>query len=103
KRLGCRRSALSGRYTPPSEPTLRRVLQSIDAEQVDRALASWLRRLCGGGQGDAVAIDGKTLRGAHRPSGGQVHLLGAVLHGSGVTLGQCAVDENSNEIPAASA
>ena len=100
KRLGCRRSALSRRYVPPSEPTIRRVLQGIDAEQVDRALASWLRGLCGG-HSDAVAMDGKTLRGAHRAGGGQVHLLGAVLHGSGVTLGQCAVDEKSNEIPAA--
>jgi len=102
KRLGCRRSVLSRHYVPPSEPTIRRVLQSIDAEQVDRALASWLRGLCSG-QSDAVAIDGKTLRGAHRVGGGQVHLLGAVLHGSGVTLGQCAVDEKSNEIPAAPA
>ena len=46
-------------------------------------------------------LDGKTLRGARRASGGQVHLLSAVLHGSGVTLGQCAVGEKSNEIPAA--
>lgn len=100
KRLGCRRSALSGLYTPPSEPTLRRVLQSIDAEQVDRALAGWLRSL-GGNQGDAVAMDGKTLRGAQRADGSQVHLLSAVLHGSGVTLGQYEVDAKSNEIPAA--
>lgn len=101
KRLGCRRrSPLSGLYTPPSEPTLRRVLQSVDAEQVDRALAGWLRSL-GKDQGEAVAIDGKTLRGAQRADGRQVHLLSAVLHGSGVTLGQCEVDAKSNEIPAA--
>lgn len=100
KRLGCRRSALSGRYIPPSEPTIRRLLQSIDAEQVDRALAGWLRSL-GDGGGDAVAFDGKTLRGAKRGDGGQVHLLCAVLHGSAVTLGQCEVDAKSNEIPAA--
>jgi len=100
KRLGCRRDPHSRRYTPPSEPTIRRVLQSIDAEQVDRALASWLRGLSGA-EGEAVAIDGKTLRGAHRTSGGQVHLLRAVLHGAGVILGQCEVAEKSNEIPAA--
>lgn len=100
KRLGCRRSALSQCYLPPSEPTLRRMLQSIDAEQVDRALAGWLRGLCKD-KGHAVALDGKTLRGAHRGSGAQVHLLSALLHGSGVTLGQCEVAEKSNEIPAA--
>lgn len=100
QRLGCRRDPNSGNYTPPSEPTIRRVLQGIDAEQVDRALAGWLRSL-GGGGGGAVAIDGKTLRGARRDSGAAVHLLSAVLHGTGVILGQCEVEEKSNEIPAA--
>jgi hypothetical protein len=100
ERLGCRRDPLTRLRTPPSEPTIRRVLQSIDAEQVDRALGGWIARL-GGGEGTAVAIDGKTLRGAQRASGGQVHLLSALLHGSAVTLGQCEVDAKSNEIPAA--
>jgi hypothetical protein len=101
RRLGCRHEPRSGRFTAPSEPTIRRVLQSIDAEQVDRALADWLRRLGGQSGPGAVAIDGKTLRGARRGDGGQVHLLGAVLHGTGVMLGQCAVGAKSNEIPAA--
>jgi hypothetical protein len=101
KRLGCRRDPRSARYTPPSEPTIRRVLQSIDAEQTDRALAGWLRRLGSGLKDKAVALDGKTLRGAQRVGGGQVHLLSAMLHGSGVVLGQCEVAEKSNEIPAA--
>jgi len=101
RRLGCRKDPHSKSYTPPSEPTIRRVLQGIDAEQVDRALAGWLRSLVGGKPGEAVAIDGKTLRGARRASGGQVHLLSALLHGTGVILGQCEVEEKSNEIPAA--
>jgi hypothetical protein len=98
-RLGCRRDPLTRRRTPPSEPTIRRVLQRIDAEQVDRALAGWIPRPVG--EGTAVALDGKTLRGAQRAGGGQVHLLSALLHGSAVTLGQCEVDAKSNEIPAA--
>jgi DDE_Tnp_1-associated/Transposase DDE domain len=102
RRLGCRKDPQSHRYTPPSEPTIRRVLQGIDAEQVDAGLASWLRSLNGGQVGSAVAIDGKTLRGARRASGSQVHLLSAVLHGTGVVIGQCEVEEKSNEIPAAS-
>jgi hypothetical protein len=100
RRLGCRRDARSGLYRAPSEPTIRRVLQGIDAEQVDRALAGWLCGL-GGGQGEAIALDGKTLRGAQRGNGTQVHLLSAVLHGTGVILGQSEVAEKSNEIPAA--
>ena len=100
KRLGCRKDPRSKSYTAPSEPTIRRLLQGIDAEQVDRALSGWLQRM-EGGQGEAVAIDGKTLRGARRPNGGQVHLLSAMLHGTGVILGQCEVEQKSNEIPAA--
>lgn len=100
KRLWCRKDPHSKSYVPPSEPTIRRVLQGIDAEQVDRALSDWVQRL-EGGQGEAVAFDGKTLRGARRPNGGQVHLLSAMLHGTGVILGQCEVEEKSNEIPAA--
>lgn len=77
------------------------MLQGIDAEQVDQALAGWVQGLAGEKPGGALAIDGKTLRGARRGSGGQVHLLSAMLHGTGVILGQCEVDEKSNEIPAA--
>jgi DDE_Tnp_1-associated/Transposase DDE domain len=101
RRLGCRKDPQSKRYAPPSEPTIRRVLQGIDADQVDRALSGWLRNLVGRKPGEAIAIDGKTLRGARRGSGGQVHLLSALLHGTGVILGQCEVEEKSNEIPAA--
>ncbi|HEU4647210.1 MAG TPA: ISAs1 family transposase [Burkholderiales bacterium] len=100
KRLGCRREARSGRYVAPSEPTIRRRLQDIDAQQVDRALSGWYASLTDG-TSHAVAIDGKTLRGAHRADGSQVHLLSAVLHGVGVTLGQCEVEQKSNEICAA--
>ncbi len=101
KRLGCRKDPSSKRYTPPSEPTIRRVLQGIDAEKVDQALSGWVLSLVGAQSGGALAIDGKTLRGARRSSGGQVHLLSAMLHGTGVILGQCEVEEKSNEIPAA--
>jgi len=100
KRFGCRRNPRSGEFESPSEPTLRRLLQSIDAEQVDRRIGQWLAGLCASGE-QPVAFDGKTARGARRPDGTQLHLLSAVLHGSGVTVGQVEVDAKSNEIPAA--
>ncbi len=50
----------SKREKPPSEPTIRRVLQAIDTEEFDLKLGQWLL-----GQqvlaGKAIAIDGKTL------------------------------------------
>ena len=54
--------------------------------------------------GDAVTVDGKTLRGAVRcgavrEDGTQVHLLSAFLHGQGVTVAQCEIPAKTNEIP----
>ena len=99
-RLGFRKAPRSGRIEPPSEPTLRRFLQNIDAEAVDRAIGAWLVGL-GLREAQAVALDGKTLRGARRKNGTQVHLLSALAPASGLTMAQRKVDTKSNEIPAA--
>jgi hypothetical protein len=47
-----------------------------------------------------IAIDGKTLRGARRTAGGQVHLLSALDTSTGIVLAQVTVAAKSNEIPA---
>jgi hypothetical protein len=47
----------------------------------------------------AVAVDGKTVRGALGADGQQVHLLDAATHGEQLVLGQVEVGANSNEIP----
>ena len=47
-----------------------------------------------------IAIDGKTVRGAKDKSGKAPHLVAALAHGIGAVLGQVAVEEKSNEIPA---
>ena len=47
-----------------------------------------------------IAIDGKTVRGAKGKGGKAPHLVAALAHGIGAVLGQVAVDEKSNEIPA---
>ena len=47
-----------------------------------------------------IAIDGKTVRGAKDKKGKAPHLIAALAHGIGAVLGQVAVDEKSNEIPA---
>lgn len=100
RRLLCRRQRETGRYLPPSEPTLRRLLQRIDAHAVDRAIGVWLAAQSRAGGADAVAIDGKTLRGARRPDGKQVQLLAAFLHRQGVVMAQQEVDPRHNEISA---
>ena len=93
RRFGCRR--VEGGFQVPSEPTFRRNLQSVNADEFDAALGSWLEDHAAGG---AIAVDGKTLCGSGH---GQtaVHLLAALLHGSGVVVAQKDVGEKTNEIP----
>jgi hypothetical protein len=88
----------SKRRTPPSEPTIRRILQHLDADRLDVQIGQWLVRhypLAG----RAVAVDGKTLRGGHDSGQTPPHLLSAILHQEAVVIGQIAVEEKTNEIP----
>jgi predicted transposase YbfD/YdcC len=50
--------------------------------------------------GPALAIDGTTLRGSRTQGAPLTHLLTAVSHRLGLTLGQVAVDEKTNAITA---
>lgn len=47
---------------------------------------------------DALALDGKTLRGARLGEGRQVHLVSVLTHREGVTVAQRNVDQKTNEI-----
>jgi len=85
-------------WRAPSEPTFRRVLQKVDADEVDRKVCAWLVRQAESG---AVSLDGKTLRGSGDGETPAVHLLAAVTHGQGVVVAQSRVDEKTNEIPGA--
>jgi hypothetical protein len=84
--------------TPPSEPTIRRVLQRIDADRLDARIGPWLadQHLLAG---RAVAVDGKTVRRGHDAGQPAPHLLSAILHQEAVVIGQIAVQEKTNEIP----
>jgi len=95
EQLGCRWHPTQQRFLAPSEPTLRRTLKAVDADLVDRELGLFLERRT---KGTAVAVDGKTLRGAVDEKGKQVHLLGVLVHKSGVVVGQRQVDGKHNEI-----
>jgi hypothetical protein len=99
KRLWCRYDRNTERFVPPSEPTIRRFLQSVDAEAVDKVLVGWFQQLANGPlEGKAVAVDGKTLKGARQENGRKVHLLSAFLHQQGIVLNQCQVESKTNEI-----
>ena len=50
---------------------------------------------------DAIALDGKTLRGSQKQGAPGTYLLSALAHRVGLTLAQQAVDDKTNEIPVA--
>jgi predicted transposase YbfD/YdcC len=110
---------VAGRYRAPDEKTIRVVLDKLDPRALTRALLGPRRRRPGGrpspgvrdyrarravqeakalarGGLRAVAVDGKTSRGARRGDGTRVHLLGAAEHG-GRLLDHLEVDVKHNE------
>ena len=98
--------ALGFTHRAPCAATLHTVLRRVDREAVEAQLGAWAEGLLGeapqpeAGE-DAIAIDGKTLRGSQKQGAPGVHLLSAFAHRLGVTLTQQAVDDKTNEIPVA--
>ena len=93
--------ALGAAVGPAEESTFRRVFALVSADVLDRVLGAWLWTRAVPASGRLViAIDGKTVRGAKDKDRKAPHLVAALAHGIGTVLGQVAVDEKSNEIPA---
>ena len=85
----------------PSESAIRRVLQRADADDLDARVLSWMRTGTIEGR-RAIAVDGKTMRGARGSSASDraPHLLAALEQASGIVVGQWRASDKSNEIPA---
>jgi hypothetical protein len=68
----------------PSESTIRRTLQAVDAQALDEAVSAWLMARAAtpaaASTVRAIAIDGKSARGARGPDGRAVPLLAAFDH-----------------------
>jgi predicted transposase YbfD/YdcC len=103
------RARLNMARRPPCESTIRRVLQRVDPDTLDRVLSAWLAARTPGSDADSrparaarrvIAVDGKTARGSRHHDVSGVHLLAAFDTCSGVVLGQARVDTKSNEITA---
>ncbi|WP_343234751.1 ISAs1 family transposase [Streptomyces sp. E5N298] len=98
--LGVRPDPLCPKRFLPAETTVRRLLGRIDGDALDQAVGRWLadRRACTDGRMRAVAVDGKSLRGAAKAKGRKIHLLTACDHARGLVLAQLDVGEKTNEI-----
>jgi len=102
----------AGPTGPPSKATVWRVVTGVDAGPVDAAIGAWLlARAAGKPDSDtaasaavspvALAVDGKTVRGASDHEGNQVHLLAAMTHDQGLVAAQTEVHAKTTEIPCA--
>ena len=79
-RVGTRR----GKLQRPSVYCLRNALVHTDPDRFNAAIDAWHRSI--DGTDAAIAIDGKTLRGAIDDNGRRMHVLSAVGHRSRRTL-----------------
>ena len=93
----------------PSHDTIGRVLERLQPAAFQECFAAWLETLQTAGEDSAsppeqrqISIDGKTLRRSHdrRRDLGPLHLVSAWATQKGISLGQVATDEKSNEITA---
>ena len=79
------------------------VLSQLDVVELERRLGDWaesvLQELGLTSPLQAIALDGKTLRGSHKLGAVMAHLLSAVSHGLGLTLYQVGVARKTNENP----
>ena len=126
-RLHARRSPSTGRLVAPSLSTIQRVLWAVERDQLDAVVHEVVARQLGARRarleaptdaseeapaekdsddGDppaplrAIAVDGKSLRGAVQDDGRPVHLLAALTHQERVVVAQAEVDHKENEIVA---
>lgn len=93
RRLGIKRK------TAPSQSTIHRVFKGIDIAALERAITEWAASILGEPlRLEAIAIDGKTLRGAVKQGAQDAHLLSAVSHRLATVLAQVAIPDGTNEI-----
>jgi predicted transposase YbfD/YdcC len=95
------------RFLTPTGALFRWLLPRLSVVEFEWALAGWVRATGTGPAREAVALDGKTVRGAAlvQPDGTSLapHLLSVSGHQSQETLIQVRVDGKTNEIPVAQA
>lgn len=94
----------------PSHDTIGRLLAALKPSAFQSCFDAWISSLRlttqedqqDSSQGERIAIDGKTLRRSHdRGRGlGPLHMVSAWSVERGISLGQLATDEKSNEIRA---
>lgn len=89
----------SRRGETPCVATLHLLFKRLDREAFERVLGTWLQEQ-GIAPEEAIAVDGKTLRGIHGEEVPGVHLVAAYAHRTGVVVGQQATLGKGQELEA---
>jgi predicted transposase YbfD/YdcC len=87
----------------PCAATLHTIFRHLDKSAFETQLGNWAETVLSQTATtvlEAEAIDGKSLRGSQKQGATGAHLLSAVSHRLGLTLGQRAVPDKRNEIAA---
>jgi len=88
------------KFLAPSESTIRRVLQRLDPDQLDRVVSGWLRSHLKDLGIAALAVDGKCVRTASKINGESIQLFGALDTQTKIVCRQIKIPAKTNEIPA---
>jgi len=84
----------------PSHDTFERVFDRMDPAAFQACFRAWMQALSNALAIEQIAIDGKTLRGSGSAHLGPLHIVSAWATQHHLSLGQVAVADKSNEIPA---
>jgi predicted transposase YbfD/YdcC len=96
------RTFLTLPHGTPSHDTFGRVFALLDAELFQSCFIEWIQAIQELTQGQVIALDGKKLRRSHDKAIGKkaIHMVSAWASENRLVLGQCKVDDKSNEITA---
>lgn len=98
KAIGAWKSPRTGRYVPVSKSTLHRVIGSVDPEQIEAVLQRFaMPRLA---LGQAIAIDGKRIRGANRHADTRYETATLVAHDTRLPVATLGFHEEGGETAA---
>ena len=90
------------RERTPCVATLHRVFRRVDVAACERAVGAWAAAVAAAlpEAKEAIAIDGKTLRGSRQPTVPAIHLLSALGHEVGLVLAEVPVAAETDEVGA---
>ncbi len=95
KALGTWYNRKTGRYVCPSRATMHRVISRLDPKELEAVLARYSSTRVR--FGEAVAADGKRIRGANRNGEEHYETVTVVEHGSGIPLGSLEFRDEGGE------